>query len=101
MQETIRRYSDNVRRAHDFEVQIRVGLNSGEVVVRAVGSDLCMDYTAVGKDEASGRPDGSAGPPWHDPEERHEMTPQGMTLLLYMSLSYLGLWPTFQGRQYS
>jgi hypothetical protein len=30
-------------------VQIRVGLNSGEVVVRAIGSDLRMDYTAVGQ----------------------------------------------------
>ena len=29
--------------------QIRVGLNSGEVVVRAIGSDLRMDYTAVGQ----------------------------------------------------
>jgi predicted ATPase len=30
-------------------VQIRVGLNSGEVVVRAIGNDLHMDYTAVGQ----------------------------------------------------
>jgi class 3 adenylate cyclase/tetratricopeptide (TPR) repeat protein len=30
-------------------VAIRVGLNSGEVVVRAIGSDLHMDYTAVGQ----------------------------------------------------
>jgi tetratricopeptide (TPR) repeat protein len=30
-------------------VQIRVGLNSGEVVVRTIGSDLHMDYTAVGQ----------------------------------------------------
>ena len=30
-------------------MQIRVGLNSGEVVVRAIGSDLHMDYTAVGQ----------------------------------------------------
>ena len=30
-------------------MQIRVGLNSGEVVVRAIGSDLRMDYTAVGQ----------------------------------------------------
>jgi tetratricopeptide (TPR) repeat protein len=30
-------------------VRIRVGLNSGEVVVRAIGSDLHMDYTAVGQ----------------------------------------------------
>src|SRR5207249_4081953 len=28
---------------------IRVGLNSGEVVVRSIGSDLHMDYTAVGQ----------------------------------------------------
>jgi hypothetical protein len=38
-----------MRRSHGVEVQIRVGLNSGEVVVRAVGSDLRMDYTAVGQ----------------------------------------------------
>ena len=30
-------------------VQIRVGLNSGDVVVRSIGSDLHMDYTAVGQ----------------------------------------------------
>ena len=35
--------------AHGVPVQIRVGLNSGEVVVRAIGSDLHMDYTAVGQ----------------------------------------------------
>jgi class 3 adenylate cyclase len=27
----------------------RVGLNSGEVVVRSIGSDFRMDYTAVGQ----------------------------------------------------
>jgi Adenylate and Guanylate cyclase catalytic domain/AAA ATPase domain len=49
MQEVIRRYSEETRRSHGIEVQIRVGLNSGEVVVRAIGSDLHMDYTAVGQ----------------------------------------------------
>jgi class 3 adenylate cyclase/tetratricopeptide (TPR) repeat protein len=49
MQETIRLYSDDLRRVHGLEVQVRVGLNSGEVVVRAIGSDLHMDYTAVGQ----------------------------------------------------
>jgi class 3 adenylate cyclase/predicted ATPase len=49
MQEAIRRYTEEARRAHGVEVQIRVGLNSGEVVVRSVGSDLRMDYTAVGQ----------------------------------------------------
>jgi class 3 adenylate cyclase/tetratricopeptide (TPR) repeat protein len=49
MQESIRRYTEEVRRTHGVEVQIRVGLNSGEVVVRSIGSDLRMDYTAVGQ----------------------------------------------------
>jgi tetratricopeptide (TPR) repeat protein len=30
-------------------IQVRIGLNSGEVVVRAIGSDLRMDYTAIGQ----------------------------------------------------
>jgi hypothetical protein len=38
-----------VRREHGITIRIRVGLNSGAVVVRAIGSDLHMDYTAVGQ----------------------------------------------------
>jgi len=49
MQDAVRRYSDELRRAQGVEVQIRVGLNSGDVVVRSIGSDLRMDYTAVGQ----------------------------------------------------
>jgi class 3 adenylate cyclase/tetratricopeptide (TPR) repeat protein len=49
MQEALKRYTEDTRRAYGVEVQIRVGLNSGEVVVRSVGSDLRMDYTAVGQ----------------------------------------------------
>jgi class 3 adenylate cyclase len=49
MQETVQRYAEEARRAHGVAVQIRVGLNSGEVVVRAIGNDLHMDYTAVGE----------------------------------------------------
>jgi class 3 adenylate cyclase/tetratricopeptide (TPR) repeat protein len=49
MQEAIRRYSEEARRAHGITVQIRVGLNSGEVVVRAIGNDLHMDYSAIGQ----------------------------------------------------
>jgi class 3 adenylate cyclase/tetratricopeptide (TPR) repeat protein len=49
MQQAIRRYTAEVRRDHGIEVQLRVGLNSGEVVVRAIGSDLRMDYSAVGQ----------------------------------------------------
>src|SRR5438309_4704232 len=49
MQDGVRRYSVELRRAQGVEVQIRVGLNSGDVVVRSIGSDLRMDYTAVGE----------------------------------------------------
>ncbi|HEV8617526.1 MAG TPA: adenylate/guanylate cyclase domain-containing protein [Methylomirabilota bacterium] len=49
MQEAVKRYAEDARHRHGVNVQIRVGLNSGEVVVRAIGSDLHMDYTAVGQ----------------------------------------------------
>ena len=49
MQDAVKRYADEVRRSHGVTVRIRIGLNSGEVVVRAIGSDLHMDYTAVGQ----------------------------------------------------
>ena len=49
MQEAVARYAEGVFRAHGVALHIRVGLNSGEVVVRAIGSDLHMDYTAVGQ----------------------------------------------------
>jgi hypothetical protein len=49
MQELVRRYAEQARRAHGVNVQIRVGLNADEVVVRAIGNDLHMDYTAVGQ----------------------------------------------------
>ncbi len=49
MQTSIRRFSEDLRRSHGAEVQVRIGLNSGEVVVRGISNDLHMDYTAVGQ----------------------------------------------------
>ena len=49
MQAAMRRYGAEVRHAHGLEVQIRVGFNSGEVVVRAIDNDLHMDYSAIGQ----------------------------------------------------
>jgi class 3 adenylate cyclase/tetratricopeptide (TPR) repeat protein len=49
MQAAMRVYTEEVRRAHGLEMRIRVGLNSGEVVVRAIGNDLHMDYSVVGE----------------------------------------------------
>jgi class 3 adenylate cyclase/tetratricopeptide (TPR) repeat protein len=49
LQRSMRRLREELRRAHGVTVEVRVGLNSGEVVVRAISSDLHMDYTAVGQ----------------------------------------------------
>ena len=49
LQAAMRRYAEEVRRSHGLEMQARVGLNSGEVVVRSIGNDLHMDYSAIGQ----------------------------------------------------
>jgi class 3 adenylate cyclase/tetratricopeptide (TPR) repeat protein len=49
MQAALRQYSDEVRRTHGLAVHFRVGLNSGEVVVRGIDNDLHMDYSAIGQ----------------------------------------------------
>ena len=49
MQAAVQRHGDGVLRTHGVPIRIRVGLNSGEVVVRSIGSDLRMEYTAVGQ----------------------------------------------------
>jgi class 3 adenylate cyclase/tetratricopeptide (TPR) repeat protein len=49
IQELVKQYAEQIHRAEGVPIQIRVGLNSGEVVVRSIGSDLRMDYTAVGQ----------------------------------------------------
>src|SRR5262245_13082841 len=49
MQDAVRHYQEQVRRAPGIEVPVRVGLHSGEVVVRSVGNDLHMDDSAIGQ----------------------------------------------------
>jgi len=49
MQAAMQSYTEEVRRTRGLELRMRVGLNSGEVVVRAIGNDLHMDYSAVGE----------------------------------------------------
>jgi tetratricopeptide (TPR) repeat protein len=49
MQTALRDYTEEVRRTRGLELRIRVGLNAGEVVVRTIGNDLHMDYSAVGQ----------------------------------------------------
>jgi class 3 adenylate cyclase/tetratricopeptide (TPR) repeat protein len=49
MQDAVQRYSADLRGTHGVEVRIRAALNSGDIVVRAVGSDLHVDDTVVGQ----------------------------------------------------
>ncbi|HYB42480.1 MAG TPA: adenylate/guanylate cyclase domain-containing protein, partial [Candidatus Methylomirabilis sp.] len=49
MQDAVTRHSPDAGRLHGIQVTMRVGLNSGEVVVRSIGSDLRTDYSAVGQ----------------------------------------------------
>lgn len=46
--EEIEVYSERMRREEQLNFCVRMGLNSGEVVVGTIGDDLQMDYTAQG-----------------------------------------------------
>jgi class 3 adenylate cyclase len=49
MQSSIKKHAAEIHRTKGIPVQIRVGLNSGNVVVRSISNDLRMDYTALGE----------------------------------------------------
>src|SRR4030095_14449743 len=44
----IARYSDELRRRRGLNFSVRIGINSGDVVIGKIGDDLRMDYTAPG-----------------------------------------------------
>src|SRR5437870_8402029 len=48
IQSGLKPLADEVRRMHGVEFRMRMGINTGLVVVGAIGKDLRMDYTAVG-----------------------------------------------------
>jgi class 3 adenylate cyclase len=48
LQQQLRRYADEMRLKNALNFSVRIGLNSGEVVVGKIGDDLRMDYTAQG-----------------------------------------------------
>ena len=48
LSDEIRRYADELRLEHGLNFSVRMGLNSGEVIVGKIGGDLRMDYTAQG-----------------------------------------------------
>ena len=48
LQRGLRRYSQQLKRERGIALSVRMGLNSGDVVVGRIGDDLRMDYTAQG-----------------------------------------------------
>jgi class 3 adenylate cyclase/predicted ATPase len=48
IQKAIEEYSEKVKNDRGVDFKMRLGLNSGPVIVGSIGNDLRMDYTAVG-----------------------------------------------------
>ncbi|MBI5016154.1 MAG: AAA family ATPase [Deltaproteobacteria bacterium] len=48
IQREMEKYGEKIRRETGAEFRMRIGLNTGPVIVGAIGDDLRMDYTAVG-----------------------------------------------------
>jgi class 3 adenylate cyclase/tetratricopeptide (TPR) repeat protein len=48
IQDSVAGYAKDLAQLHGVEVRLRMGLNTGPVVVGRIGDDLRMDYTAVG-----------------------------------------------------
>lgn len=48
LRDALRAFSRDIKRREGIDFATRIGINSGEVVVAAIGDDLRMDYTAQG-----------------------------------------------------
>jgi hypothetical protein len=49
MQRAIAEYAESLRRQRGLDFAVRIGINTGPVVVGKIGDDLRMDYTAQGE----------------------------------------------------
>ena len=48
IQSALREYGEKLKKERGIDFKMRIGLNSGPVVVGSIGDDLRMDYTAIG-----------------------------------------------------
>ena len=48
LQDELAAYAAELRRTEGLSLSVRIGINSGQVVVGAIGDDLAMEYTAIG-----------------------------------------------------
>ncbi|MDJ0780902.1 MAG: adenylate/guanylate cyclase domain-containing protein [Desulfosarcinaceae bacterium] len=63
IQDALQTYGDKIKRDTGITFKMRIGLNSGPVIVGVIGNDLRMDYTAVGDTTNLGaRMEDMAGP---------------------------------------
>ena len=64
IRDQLREYGDRLRTEQGISFGVRIGINSGDIVVGKLGDDLRMDYTAQG--ETVGIPR-SASNSWRNP----------------------------------
>ena len=65
IQKALGKYGEGLRDDHGIDFKMRIGLNSGNVVVGSIGDDLRMDYTAIGDTtNLASRMEGMANPGW-------------------------------------
>jgi class 3 adenylate cyclase/tetratricopeptide (TPR) repeat protein len=71
----IKPFCDQVKKEFELEFNVRVGINTGHVVVGDIGSDLAMEYTAMGDTvNMAARMEETAEPGTvHVSEETHKM----------------------------
>ena len=48
IRETVEGYSEQLKRERGVALRLRIGMNTGPVIVGKIGDDLRMDYTAIG-----------------------------------------------------
>ena len=63
IQSALRGYGDKLEKERGVDFKMRIGLNSGPVIVGSIGDDLRMDYTAIGDTiNLAARVEQAAGP---------------------------------------